>query len=352
MTEINSNSEIQNNTVYLTESSYKQLVNRSDTEKFNLDDVKVIFNQIYDNWKFYKMFNKSDYKFLFKCYLLLKGEGVSLFYKEVEERKDDFSYVLELKGKLKYHLNPNCEKLNNGFRNFFMPEPIVNIEDNTRKSELVNEIRNWFKLNNFTILRYNNNEINDKILTNSFNNYFPSRFNIDKITISQSDNNQFKWYIEKTTNAVKLDYQFNIEEFNRNVNLIISDRNKLCKVSNSLYNLSKYDFLQSKPETEILEKLNESITNGYLKDVNNDYINQLGLENLISFWKQHIELKNRAKQEFIEILKWKFNLSELGLQNIQLENFNFECCSFCKGHKNRINTILHKTVRNLAELDG
>lgn len=334
----NQNIDSQNNLVYLTESSYRQLVNTSDTKTFDLENAKEIFNQIYDNWKFYKMFNKSDFKFLYKSYLLLSGESGSFFYKEVEDRKDDLGYILELKGKLKYHLNPNCERLNSGFRNFFVPEPIAKIGDEDKRKELVNEIRNWFKINNYTIAKYNNGEINDKILTEAFNNFFPSKFSIvEKIVISQSDNNQFKWYIEKSTNAVKVEYEFNMNSFIRSVNTIISDRNKLCKVLNPLYNLSKYDYLHSKIHEEINTVLNESINNGYLKEVTEDYIKQMGIENLITFWKQHIKIKIRAKKEFVELLKWKFNLGGAGLKNINLENFNFECCNLCKEGENKTN---------------
>jgi hypothetical protein len=333
----NQNLDKQNQVVYLTESSYRQLVNSSDTQTFDLKNVKANLNQIYDNWKFYKMFNRGDFKFLYKSYLLISGETGSVFYKEVEDRKDNLDYILELKGKLKYHLNPNCERLNSGFRNFFVPEPIATIIEDEKRKELVNEIRNWFKINNYTIEKYNSGEITDKMLTEAFNNFFASKFNIEKIVISQSDNNQFKWYTEKSTNAVKIEYEFNMDNFICSVNKIVSDRNKLCKISNPLYNLSKYDYLHSKNHEEIISVLNESISNGYLKEVTENYINQLGLENLITFWKQHLEIKLRAKKEFLELLKWKFNLREFGLKNINLEDFNFECCAVCREGGNKTN---------------
>ena len=327
----------QDNIVYLTESSYRQLFNTSDTNTFDLENIKAILNQIYDNWKFYKMFNKNDFKFLYKSYLLLSGENGSIFYKEVEDRKDNLGYILELKGKLKYHLNPNCERLNSGFRNFFVPKPIAIINEEDKRKELVTEIRNWFKINNYTVAKYNNGEITDKILTEEFNNLFPSKFNIEKIVISQSDSNQFKWYIEKKTNSVKVEYEFNMDNFTSSMNKIISDRNKLCNTSNSLYNLSKYDFLHSKPHDEINTVLNESINKGYLKVETEDYIKQMGIVNLITFWKEHIEIKSRAKKEFVDLLKWKFNLGELALKNIKLENFNFECCILCQEGRNNSN---------------
>jgi len=80
MVEPASNSENQNGLVYLTESSYRQLVNSLDTKSFNLEAVQVTFNHLYDNWKFYKMFNKSDIKFLYKSYLVLSGDSSSIFY--------------------------------------------------------------------------------------------------------------------------------------------------------------------------------------------------------------------------------------------------------------------------------
>ncbi|MEA5459915.1 hypothetical protein VB796_12745 [Arcicella sp. LKC2W] len=314
--------------VYLTESSYKQLINNTDIKSFNFEDAMAIFKQYYDNWRFYKMFNKNDIKFLYKNFSLLSGEENNIYYRQVEERKDDLGYIIELKGKLKYHLNPNCEGLNRGFRNFIMPAPITRIEDEFRKTELVTEIRNWFKSNNYTIERYLNNEINDKLLTETFNKFFPLKYNIEQIIISQSCT-QFKWYTEKKSDSVKIDKEFDMKDFQNNVNDIIRERNNLCKHSNQLWNLSKYDFLHSKPITEIKSSLIDSISNNYLKDVNLTYLENMGWENIITFWKAHLIIKYKARNEFMNLLKWKFNHRQNALLNIKLEDYNFECCIKC-----------------------
>ena len=56
----NINEERNEKFVFLTSSSFKQLTRNS---KIKIYDEKValeIFKDYYDNWKFYKMFNKND----------------------------------------------------------------------------------------------------------------------------------------------------------------------------------------------------------------------------------------------------------------------------------------------------
>ncbi len=318
-----------NSLVYLTESNYRQLIGCSDIKHYDFENAISLFKQLYDNWKFYKMFNKYDIKFLFKNFILLSGENENLFFKEVEDRKDNLGYILEIKGKLKYHLHPSCEGLNRGFRNFFMPEPVAKIQDKEEKIKVANEVRDWFKTNNYTIERYLNQEINDKHLTESFNRVFPNKFNIEPISISQSDQNQFKWYIQKKSDTIKIEKEFSFQEFENNVTAIISDRNDLCQRSMKLYNLSKHDNLIKEKDHNIMSILNERIETGYLKDVTIDYIENMGLDDLKTFWQKHIDLRNKGILEFTNFLKWKFNIKEYGLMNIKLENFNFECCTMC-----------------------
>lgn len=324
------NEEKKEKFVFLTNSSFKQLTRYSNTRTYDEKVALEIFKSYYDNWKFYKMFNKNDIKFLYKQFLLLSGESENVFYNEVKDRKDDLKYILELKGKLKYHLFPDCIGLNRGFRNFFVPEPIARIEDLNSRLMLIQEIRDWFKINNYTIDSYIEGKINDKTLTIAFNSYFPIKFQIEPITISQSDKNQFKWYIEMESGSVKVEKGYSMEDFLKNVSIIISDRNNLCRLSKQLYNLSKFDYLISKPLDEIKISLKESITNGFLKDVDDSFLIGFGWNNLNQFWKDHINIKNRAKFEFTELLKWKFNLPDNSLKNITLEDFNFECCNLCQ----------------------
>ena len=64
-----------------------------------------------------------------------------------------------------------------------MPEPIVRLksENPEKHKKLVEEVRHWFEINNFTVDRYINGEINDNILTTKFNLYFPNNFDIEPI---------------------------------------------------------------------------------------------------------------------------------------------------------------------------
>ena len=267
---------------------------------------------------------------------MLSGDCEQICFREVEERVDNLGYIIELKGKLKYHLFPECEGLSKGFRNFFMPEPVQNIKDEETKKQVAEDVRNWFKTNNYSIDKYLKGEINDKTLTIAFNSYFPAKYKIDPITISESEKNQFQWYIEKKSDSVKIEKEFSMIDFEKNVSNIIKERNNLCKHSIPLYNLSKFDYLHNKDINEIQDKLKESIDKNYLKEANRDYLENMGWENIVGFWKAHLELKYRARNEFVTLLKWKFNLKQIELQNIQLEDFNFEVCSMCSKLQNNI----------------
>jgi hypothetical protein len=119
----------------------------------------------------------------------------------VPERIDNYSFVLPVKGQVKYHMKLECEALNRGFKNFFMPEVIVRLQQNEpdKHKNVVEEIRNWFSQNNYTIQRYENQEIKSLEITRNFNSYFPEKFDIEPIMISESDKleNNFQWYVSK-----------------------------------------------------------------------------------------------------------------------------------------------------------
>src|SRR5690606_101517 len=157
---------------------------------------------IFDNEYLYYFFNQLELKILLAEKMLLSGEDRDiLVYQEVPEREDNLNFVLSIEGNVKYHKDNTCEALHKGFKNFFMPEPVVRLEetDKDKHKELVDEIRNWFRVKNYTVERYEKGEINDHILTTDFNQTFPKKFEIDEILISQSDKGQFQWYIEKKT---------------------------------------------------------------------------------------------------------------------------------------------------------
>jgi hypothetical protein len=317
---------------YLTESSYRQLIERVEIENIDRIDKNFFTTNIFDNEYLFYFFNQFELKRLFKEKIILSdNKAYVLVYKEVPQRRDNLNYVLEIKGKVKYHKDNNCNALNRGFKNFFVPEPIVRLElDNPEKhKKLVEEIRHWFEINNFSVEKYINGDINDNILTTKFNQFFPSKFDIEPILISQSEKDQFNWYAEKKTAGhfgVEIAFEYN--EFLIKLSNCIKKREFLCN-SKTMESLARYDFLVKKSNFEIERYILESIQKDYLKNVSDVFITNYGIDKLKGFWQKHINLKQEAFNLLTEYFKWTYNYKEKSFDEIFLKDFNIEPCNLC-----------------------
>lgn len=319
---------------YLTEYSFHQLINKTSIEKLERIDLNFFTKNIYDNKYMFYFFNQFELKKLFREKILLSGNNeYMLTYREVPERKDNLDYVIKLKGKVKYHNDLQCLGLNKGFKNFFMPEKVVELRliDSQKHEMIVKEIRDWFIQNNITIERYENGEINSLMITKMYNSYFPKKYGIEPIIISQSINeqNNFQWYVAKKSDNITIrKNSFNYEIFLKSIHELIIKREYLCN-SKTLQNLSRYDFLLNQNENEITKIINTNIENGTLKEVHINFIKNYGIAELKQFWHNHRQLKQEAYIEISEYFKWTYNLKEKQFDAVYLETFNLECCSLC-----------------------
>ncbi|RVU91544.1 hypothetical protein EH230_11890 [Flavobacterium columnare] len=319
---------------YLTASSFNQLVNNTEIKNLDRIDLQFFISNIIDKQQLFYFFNQFDLKKIFKEKLILSGDdSYGLYYKEVPERKDNLNYVLKLKGKVKYHKSKECEALNRGFKNFFMPPEIVKLK-NTNESKhniIVNEIREWFNANNFTIERYENGEINSNTITRLYNDYFPEKFGLQRISTSQSNNesNDFQWYVNKKSENIQLDKSyFDYNEFLKNIEDLIIKREYLCN-SKTMQNLSRYDYLFESNVNDITAVISSRIESSILKEVDVNFINNYGVNRLKDFWKKHRELRLKAYSELSEYFKWNYKLKEKNFDVVYLEDFNLECCILC-----------------------
>jgi len=319
---------------FLTESSFRQLVAMSEIKNIEKIDSQFFVENIFDNALLFYFFNQYDLKKLFRERAILSNNVHYLpTYREVPERKDDLSYILELKGKVKYHYKADCSAMKRGFKNFFMPEPVVRLQksDEVKHKIIVDDIRNWFKINNYTTERYEKGDINDRILTNSFNSIFPDKYGIDSIFISASNhaNSQFQWLITKTTDNVTLKESFDYTGFLNVIEDLIKRRNRLCD-GKTLQKLSKYDYLLTKDDRFISNLILERIRLGTLQEVSENFIENYTMLKLKKFWGDHRDLKNKAYTEISNYFKWTYNLKEKEFDKLYLENFNLEGCSVCR----------------------
>ena len=317
---------------YLTNFSFQQLI--ETTEIKNIDKIGLQFftKNIYDNLYLYYFFNKLELNKLLRAKTLLSGDSMFVItYNTVETRIDDYNYILPVKGQVKYHMSLECEALNRGFKNFFMPPAIIKLKttDPEKHQNIVTEIRNWFIQNNYTVERYEDQKINSLEITKNFNSYFPSKYKIEKIIISEKPENDFQWYISKKTDNIKLSAKFNYDTFLYRVSVLIKNRHSLCDTS-AKDNLSRYDYLINKSDHEIIEIITQQIDFGSLQGVSHTHINSLTLPNLKKFWLKHIDLKKEAMRELNNYFKWTYNFEEKKFDTIYLENFNLAQCRICK----------------------
>lgn len=114
---------------YLTEYSFRQLVEMSEIKNLDRVDLQFFRTNIYDSVRLFYFFNQFELKKIFREKAILSGDKYYIpTYKEVPQRVDNLSYVLEIKGKVKYHYKLDCEALNRGFKNFFIPEAVVKLQ--------------------------------------------------------------------------------------------------------------------------------------------------------------------------------------------------------------------------------
>lgn len=318
---------------YLTEYSFNQLIQNVEVPEVDRIDKYFFKKNIFDNDYLYYFFNQFELKNLFKEKLLVGGNesNFKMVYQEVPKRVDRSNYVLKIEGNVKYHKNNSCKALNYGFKNFFIPEPIAILrEDEPDKHEkLVNEIREWFEQNNYTVQRYIDEEINDRSLTLAFNKKFPTEFEIEPITISANEKNQFQWYIEKKSSGNReIENSFDNNKFLQEIGNLIYERDELCN-SYTMKNLSRYDFLINRENNEIEEYLISAIEKGYLKNVEEVFLENYGLPRLKEFWDKHRNLKSKALNLLSDFYKWTYNFNENSFDEVFLETYNLKPCRQC-----------------------
>lgn len=318
---------------YLTNFSFNKLIEMTEVENIDRIDLQFFTTNIYDNQYLFYFFNQFELKKLFRSKIILSNDkAFVLTYKEVPARIDNYSFILPVKGQVKYHMKLDCEALNRGFKNFFMPEVIVRLKEDEpdKHRNIVDEIRNWFNENNYTVQRYENQEITSLEITKNFNSYFPKKYDIEPIMISESDRleNNFQWYISKKSENIEIELEFNYDRFLDKIIFLIKTRDNLCN-SKTMQNLSRYDYLINKTDLEIKETINQRIAEGYLKEVSSKFIENYTLDRLKEFWKNHINLKKVALKELTEYFKWSYNFKEKQFDTIYLESFNLAKCRMC-----------------------
>lgn len=303
-------------------------------------DLRFFLDHIFDNINLYNFFNQSDVKSLIKNKILFSNHLTHLVeYKEVDERHDNLNYVIEVKGKLKYHHTNECPKLHNGFKNFLLPNCVHSIKetDSTLHRTIVNDIRKWFKTNNYTVKQFETKKIDNKFLSMEFNKIFPSKYKIERIPRRQNSAvPEHEWYIEEKSKGA-VNFSLKTEDMNINIELPVKI-NQLIKFCNSTNRqiLSKYSFLIGYSDNYINKFIETKLYSQYDKTTIEYLVKKHSLKQVKSFWEKYSQLKKNVLNDLEEQLKQQYDFDDSKFNENLLNDFNFEPCKHCYPEKYNI----------------
>lgn len=300
---------------YLTSYSFKQLCRETEVEIDSYDLYQFFRDYISKDYNLYKMFNKSNILGLLQKVALLSNDDFSekiiikRKYREVEERRDNYDYIFEIKGKVKYHLYKDCIFLDRGFRNFNVPEDFKALG-----IEAIVELRRWFIKNDFTLERYEKGEFHLDVVIMRYNAYFPKKYKELKEL-----NPSYKLLEIKNSGGPR-----EVKNILKELGEYSEERKELCNLIILDKFLSKYDYLHDKKDEEIKEKIS-SFNKKY------DYVfwKHYTIKHLRDFWQKHHAIKIKVLELLYEFILIRYDIENKNFDEVILEKYNLECCKTC-----------------------
>jgi acetone carboxylase gamma subunit len=299
---------------YMTEFSFQKLISEVDIK---VKITKELFlKEIYPDGQLYDILNDVERKYLFKYAMLLKDEEafVTNYYKYVPEEPDTEQLVFSEGGKIKYHIDSECEMLRKDFKDFYIPEEIRNLG-----SDAVCEFRNWFKQNGFKE-KLENEMISIGKIIREFNNKYVPKYRLNPL-----DENSGILVVQKTNSSnMVIEDSFDVLTFRETLEVLLK------KFSNHFIvyeaqKVAKHSYLINSHKDEILKKLKEILPKTPITDKNYDKI----IEDL-RFANQILrQIINHLKT----YIKWTYDFKNKSFESVTLEDFGLECCKACSGHK-------------------
>lgn len=289
--------------------------------------TKEFFCQnIFNNEFLFHIFNKGDLKRFYVTAFMLKNDLNIAVLKYVEEEKDDYRWVFQQGGKLRYHIYSDCEGLNANFEDFQIPFDYKSLHNGV---VLVKRYREWFKYHKFREKFSKDNSVINSIVLEYNNSFAPSN-NLQSIT--KDDILHIGLKSKKAKKHSLIEDEFNYNQFEKELNELILYRIDLCASKDYIKNrLSKFDYL--------FNKSNEVI-HSYLQDIVDPiFFHNYGYDNLKFFLEQHHKLRIRCCELIMTYIKWRYNLPAKEFNIISLEDFNLRCCILCKNRTASISQV-------------
>lgn len=270
---------------------------------------------IFNNEFLYHVFNRADLKKFYVTAFILKNDLNTAVLKYVEEQQDNYRWVFQQGGKLRYHIHPDCEGLKANFEDFQIPFDYNSLQNGI---VLVKKYREWFKQYKFRE-RFSNDPSVIHTIVKQYNTFFAPENNLEPI--QPDDILYIGLKSKKAKNSFTIEKTFNQIEFERELNVLLDYRIDLCCCKTKVF-LSRYDFLYNKTNDEI-----DSYLNGKLDSI---FLINYGYDNLKFFLEQHFKLRNRCQELIMSYIKWRYNLPGKDFNVVSLEDFNLRCCILCK----------------------
>jgi len=281
-------------------------------------DLEVFLKDVFNDPKIFSIFNKFEIRYLFVYKQILEDldNFQKIYYQEVPDREDTQRMVFEKGGKLKYHLDSQCNLINNNFIDFNIPPEITSIGDN-----VVQEYRDWFKAKGYAD-EYFNNQLDITKVVFDYNMKFPPKYDVPVL------NENYKLITDlPNSNDVKTE-TFNYDSFLFNLDNLQKKHENIfsCKTTRIL---SKFDYLLDKKDDEIREKISELFS-----DV---FIENYGMDKLKNLFKEAKSIKYEIMDNLLTFFKWTYKLKEKDFDSITLEKFGLVCCGGCKKNQQVFN---------------
>jgi hypothetical protein len=229
------------------------------------------------------------------------------YFKQIPPAQDTQTYVNEYKHSLTYHLDDDCPNLVKDFLGFKIPQEV-------KDAYLVNELRLWFKENNF-ISRYMDGLITSNKIIYIYNTSFAIKHRLQIL------NENYRLIDEKQFSGCSvIEDSFDVFKMQTKLDNIVSKIYRLISTE-ELERLSKFDWLRNKSDEEIDAKLQHTF--------GNNIFNKYHRSELISFWNTFHKLKINIMDQLLAYFKWNYKSDKKDLDVVTLENFGLKLCSTC-----------------------
>ena len=294
---------------YLTNYTFGKLCRKlSVNQEIGLE---LFLKDVFNDPKIFSIFNKFEIRYLFVYKQILEDldKFQKTYYQEVPDREDTQRMVFEKGGKLKYHIDSQCNLINNNFIDFNIPPEITDIGDN-----VVQEYRDWFKAKGYAD-EYFNNQLDITKVVFDYNMKFPPKYDLPVL------NENYKLITEIPNSKDEKVELFDYDAFLLNLDHLQKKHENIFS-SKTTRILSKFDFLLDKKDDEIREKISELFS-----DI---FIENYGMDKLKNLFREAKSIKYEIMDNLLTFFKWTYKLKEKDFDNITLEKFGLVCCGGCK----------------------